>query len=261
MSRWLVAALILVSLGLAGALVTQLGSGRRIERDLSDMRGRLERIEVRQDEIASLVETVARAVRDATNTGPRLLGGNPAASAPLATRPPPAASSPGASDQALTDMVERKVEEKLRAQAQKPPQGGDRKLPLHDLAKELALDPPTQGRVAEISDAAKRQILDIAKTPRPDGTSLADDLVNAMMKGDEKAMKQMFGKLFTDKIPGSDMTYLAAIGGIQKEAGDGLEQVMGSDTFGRFRHMNLKPENIETGFDPWAEYVRDRKTK
>jgi hypothetical protein len=25
--------------------------------------------------------------------------------------------------------------------------------------------------------------------------------------------------------------------------------------------MDVKPENIETGFDPWAEYARTRSTK
>jgi hypothetical protein len=43
---------------------------------------------------------------------------------------------------------------------------------------------------------------------------------------------------------------LAAIARIQERANRGLEQTMGAEPFQRYRHMNLRPENIETGLRP-----------
>ena len=33
---------------------------------------------------------------------------------------------------------------------------------------------------------------------------------------------------------------------------------MGANAFDRYQGMNLKPENIETGFDPWSEYLQQK---
>ena len=65
-------------------------------------------------------------------------------------------------------------------------------------------------------------------------------------------------KLFTEKIPGTETTYVAAVARVQEKAGLGLSAAMGADAYGKFQGMNIKPENIETGFDPWADYLQQK---
>jgi hypothetical protein len=131
-------------------------------------------------------------------------------------------------------------------------------MPLFDLAKELSLDDATQARVASISNTVKKEIFDIIKTPRPDGTNMADELLTAFTSGDTAAVQKMFGRLLTEKIPGTDTPYVTAVARVQEKANAGLKQTMGADAFGRYQGMNLKPENIETGFDPWLDYLQQK---
>lgn len=166
----------------------------------------------------------------------------------------------------IRKIVDERLEQKAAepgaaAKAQGGHGGDDRKMPLHDLAKELALDPETQRRVAEIANRAKREIFDVLKTPRPDGTEMAGDLIQAFLSGEPEKTKQVFQRLFTEKVPGSDQTYLLTVSGIQDRARQTLKGTMGEAVYGRFEHMGVKPENIETGWDPWGEYVKEKGIK
>jgi hypothetical protein len=136
--------------------------------------------------------------------------------------------------------------------------GDDRKMPLHDMAKELALDPETQRRVGEIANRAKKEIFEILKTPRADGTEMAADLMSAFLSGDSQKTTAVFQRLFTEKVPGGDLTYLAVVSGVQDRAKQQLKGTMGDVLYGRYEHMNVRPENIETGWDPWGEYVKEK---
>lgn len=242
-----------VALAACALAVRESLARRRSERALAAVEERLARLESAEDAAASAASSIASLVRPSPPPGQARPASVPAFVNPAAVAPP----TPAVSEVDLQQLVDRRIEEKLRDRP-KEQKGGDRKLPLHDLAKELALDPATQSRVAEVANDIKRQILELARTPRPDGTSLADELMDAMLKGDEKAAKATFAKIFTEKVPGRDQTYLAGVVGLQDKANQGLERLMGPDAFTRFRHMNVKPENIETGYDPWAEYLKQR---
>jgi hypothetical protein len=252
----------IAAFALVGVIAAQGLVLRDVRRELAGVREALGRLEARDDSEASararMAAALAAAGASAAAPPPRL--GAPAAAGATAVSAA-AATVPAVTAEQVADLVDRKVEARLKEASKKAPPSGDRKLPLHDLAKELGLDPATESRAAEVANAAKRDIFELAKTPRPDGTSLADELVEAMLKGDEKAAKQVFAKLFTEKVPGTGDTYIAAVARIQERAGRGLESVLGSDAYTRFRHMNVKPENIETGYDPWADHVRRRGGK
>ena len=125
-------------------------------------------------------------------------------------------------------------------------------------SKELILNPAVQAKVASISDTCKKEIFDILKTPRPDGTNAADDLIKAFTSGDQQEAQKFFLKMFSDKIPGTETTYITAVARVQEKANQGLSAAMGTPTFERFKSMNIKPENIETGFDPWSEYLQQK---
>jgi hypothetical protein len=252
----------LLTLGLLVGLVAQVVATRQVRRELAEVRESLGRLEAQAAETNAALD-VLKALAHSQRTAGGDLGLRPYP-APRLQAPTSGeaathtATSPPASEE-LQRLIDRKVDEKLRANQKNAT--GDRKLPLGELVKELGLDPGTEERVAEIANAAKKQILEVTRTPRADGTSLADDLIDAFMKGDEKGTRALFARAFTEKVPGSDLTYAAMVGRIQDRARQGLETHLSPDAYRRFRGMDVKPENVETGFDPWAEYAQKRAAK
>jgi len=255
MNRTLPAVLIALCAALGVALAFQRGALNEARHDQEELADRVAKLEARQREIAEkkvvdeLQEQVVRAEKKAAAAS--------AAAEAAAKRPLPAAPSPAVLEEDIQKIVDAKVEEKLQAKAANGG-SGDRKMPLFDLAKELSLDDATQGRVSAIANTVKKEIFDILKTPRPDGTSMADELVTAFMNGDTAGVQKLFSRLLTDKIPGTDTSYLSAVARVQEKANQGLKGAMGADAFGRYQNMNLKPENIETGFDPWIDYLQQK---
>ena len=247
----------LLALPLVAALAWAGSTSRALRADLRAVEDRLARLEARPrpaaepeaaKEIDALRAEIARVEAKA-------------AAAPA--RAPSAGPAPAVTPEDVRQIVDERLEAKAStADAAKKPGasggGDDRKVPLHDLAKELELDPATQARVAEAANRAKREIFDVLKTPRADGTEMAADLMQAFLSGDAQKTTQVFQRLFTEKVPGSDQTYLAAVAIIQDRARQTLRGTMGDAVYGRFEHMSVRPENIETGWDPWADYVKER---
>jgi hypothetical protein len=259
MSRYLPPVLIALCAALGIALAVQRSSLSETRHEVDQMQTRLERLETRQNDavarkaVEELQEQVARAERKAAAATVAA-----DAAGALAARPAPKdASAPVPfTEEDIQKIVDAKLEEKIQKKG-----GGkqeDRKMPLFELAKELTLDPAVQTKVASIANTAKKEIFDVLKTPRPDGTNAADDVITAFTSGDQAAAQKVFLKLFTEKIPGTDTPYISAVARIQEKANQGLASTMGPETFGRYQNMNLKPENIETGFDPWQEYLQQR---
>jgi len=253
----------ILSVVLSLAVVGQAMYVRDTRRELEEMREKVDRLEARQKESSRSLATLDAVREQIAKVERKAAEPRPAAEALPAPRP--GALPTTVTEEDIQKIVDEKVEEKLqaRAGAKKGPGqgGGDRKMPLHDMAKELTLDPKVQARVAEIANTAKKEIFEIIKAPRPDGTNVADELIDVMLKGDQAAMQQLFQRLFTEKIPGTQTTYLAGVGAVQDRAREFLSAAMGPDAYGRFEHMNVHPENIETGFDPMAEYFKQRGGK
>ena len=260
MSRILPAVLIALCAGLGVALAFQRSALNDARHEQEELAGRLDRLEAKQKETAAkkvveeLQEQVARTEKKAVAAS--------AAAEAAAKRPAPSAPAPTVAPATLEEdiqkIVEAKLEEKLQAKGAAKPGGEDRKMPLFDLAKELSLDDASQGRIAIIANTVKKEIFDIIKTPRADGTNMADELLTAFTSGDTAAVQKVFGKLLTEKIPGTDTPYVTAVARVQEKANQGLKGVMGADAFGRYQGMSLKPENIETGFDPWIDYLQQK---
>jgi hypothetical protein len=252
MNRGTIAAALIACAAAIAVFAVQSQSARRTRQELDEVRSRLERLEARQKEAAKpeaveelraeLARVEAKAVR----------------------APEPSPTKPGAlptfvTEEDLQKIVDERVESKLQAKGQPGGAGGsDRKMPLHDLAKELALDAQTQARVAEVANGAKKDVFEIVRTPRPDGTNIADDLINAMLSGEPGRTQQVFVKLFTEKIPGTETTYLAAISGVQDRARQGLKGILGDANYTRYQHMGVTPDHIETGYEPFGEYLKEK---
>lgn len=259
MTRWMPGALILACAALGAGAAVQAVQLRRVKLEADRLRGRVERLESRQDEAAASARASAEEIREQVARLEKTAAAPPPPPAPPPAPAAEAPASPAATAEDIRRIVDEKVEEKIRARDGAA--GGDRKVPLHDLAKELGLEPGLQPPIAEIANAAKREIFDLLRTPRPDGTSLADELLDAFLSGDAPLVQKTFLKVLTEKVPGRATTYLEETARIQERGYRGLEQAMGPDAYARFRHMNVHPENIETGFDPWGEYLRQRPAK
>jgi hypothetical protein len=261
MARSLPAVLIAVCALMGVALAVQRSALSTTRHELEELQARLEKVEARQKEavarkaVEELQDQVARAERKAAAAVVAAEAATTAAGRPA----PKDANAPVAfTEEDIQKIVDAKLEEKIQKKGGGKNGGDDRKMPLFDLAKELTLDPAVQTKVAALSDTCKKEIFEILKTPRPDGTNAADDLIKAFTSGDQQEAQKFFLKMFSDKIPGTETTYITAVARVQEKANQGLSQAMGSQTFERFKSMNIKPENIETGFDPWAEYLQQR---
>jgi hypothetical protein len=260
MTRTMPLVLIALCAALGVALAVQRSSLSTTRHEVEQLQARIDKMEARQKEtvarkaVEELQEQVARAERKAQAAA---VAAEAAASA--AGRPVPRdANAPVAfTEEDIQKIVDQKLEEKMQAKGGNKG-GDDRKMPLFDLAKELVLDPAVQAKVATISNTCKKEIFEILKTPRPDGTNAADDLITAFTSGDQADAQKFFLKLFSDKIPGTETTYIAAVSRVQEKANQGLAAAMGTPVFDKFKTMNIKPENIETGFDPWSEYLQQR---
>jgi hypothetical protein len=260
MTRYLPAVLIALCVALGVALAAQRSSLNAARQELEQVQTRVERLEAKQKESAArkaveeLQEQVAKVERKAAAASVAAEAANMAVARPA----PKDANTPVPfTEDDITKIVEARLEEKLQGKGAKK-NDDDRKMPLFDLAKELTLDPAVQTKVAAIANTAKKEIFDILRTPRPDGTNAADDVIQAFTSGNQEEAQKIFVKLFTEKIPGTQTTYVAAVTRVQEKANQGLSAAMGGDAFGRFQGMGVKPENIETGFDPWAEYLQQK---
>src|SRR5438105_8609554 len=173
MNRFIPPILIGLCAALGVALAVQRSSLSETRHEVEQMQTRLDRLETRQKDAAArkaveeLQDQVAKVERKAA-------AASVAAEAAATAKPIPkdVPAQVAFTEEDILKIVDAKVEEKLQARgAGKQPGGGDRKMALFDLAKELTLDDVAQTRVASIANTAKKEIFDILKTPRPDGSN------------------------------------------------------------------------------------------
>ena len=204
-----------------------------------------------RSEVRALEEKIATVEKKAAEGVEALVNPAPGAGLPTLIK-----------EEDIQQIVDARLEEKLQARgetaASQDAGGDDRKMPLHELAKELELDPQVKAQVAQIADHAKKEIFALLKIPRADGSSIADDVVDAYSSGDAAKVRQVFTRIFSEQIPGTETSYLAGIGEVQQRARENLQGIMGSTLYERYSQMNIKPENIQTGYDPWGEYFQQR---
>jgi len=259
MNRTAVSVLIVLCAAMGVALAVQRSSLNTTRHEVEQLQARLDKVEARQKEsvarkaVEELEEQVARAEKKAAAAEAATLAASKAA-----PKDGNATASPAFTEEDIQKIVDAKVEEKIKAKGGRKLGEDDRKMPLFDLSKELALDPAVQTRVASISNTCKKEIFDILKTPRPDGTNAADDLIQAFTSGNQEEAQKFFLKMFSDKIPGTETTYVTAVARVQDKANQNLSAAMGGPTFDKFKQMGIKPENIETGFDPWTDYLQQK---
>ena len=265
MPKWIAFGLGTLTAALAIAVVMQASTVGDLKHKVSQLEDTVSRIESRQKnreaaapsrmEIKEIQEDIARVQREARDRAAELSAKGAAPEGPAL-----AAISEEAIEQIVNEQIQQRIEEGSIPQNEggNDPGGDDRKIPLSEISKDLQLDPAVEDQVAEAANETKRDIFELLRTPRPDGSSMADDIVEAFTGGEPERAREIFNRLFTEAIPGTDTTYVAAIGNIQEQGRVKLRGFMGAETYTRFARMNVHPENIQTGWDPWADYVQGK---
>jgi hypothetical protein len=246
---------------------------------IAELTRRLEAAEKRADSLDSLRAELVRIRQNLERRGDRSpraeLGIDPAgiagvSIAPSGTQAAAAAGgsqdgegapAPRALEDVVAERVEKKVAEKMEEIAAREKDRGDDgkwKPPMDDLAKELKLTDAQKAEAAKIFDSSRDQAFVLLKTQRLDGGSLLDDFAAALKSGGdaEESTKQFFQRIFNEKVPGSDQTYLAEFIALHQDVHQRLSRQLGKDQIKRLDALRVDLLDVKTGYDPVGDYIR-----
>jgi hypothetical protein len=176
-----------------------------------------------------------------------------------------AAGGSGGDPAAIDDMVSKKVDEKLANAKQKKGGlfGDDKKRPLAEISRDLELTELQEDQMAEAINASQKVCFGLVTTPRNDGTNILDDIVLAMQDPEHAQEKATaaFMKIFTEKIPGTDETYLGRIMAEKTALNAEFKKLLTEDQMKKYTRLGQDPHEIQTGYDPYGEYLAERLGK
>jgi hypothetical protein len=273
-------ALIFVLVALAGTVIAEAFIIRRQESRLRDVEAAL----ARQSTPEGAAELVKKAGLDAAKVTEAVAGGGPAAAAArkaaeeavaartadlearLAAAEKAALSTAvGSGDPAaLDELVAKKVGEKVDEEKKKKNGGGlfgdEKKRPLTEISKELGLTELQEDQMSDAIKASQKVVFDLLATPRNDGTNVLDDFVEAMKDPEhaEEKMQKAFLQIFTAKLPGSEETYLGRVMAEKQALLGEFKNILTEDQMKRYNRLGQDPHEIQTGYDPFGEYVAER---
>ncbi|MHC4607767.1 MAG: hypothetical protein ACYTAF_12705 [Planctomycetota bacterium] len=168
------------------------------------------------------------------------------------------ASSPGG----LRDLVRREITRKVAEIELREKLQGDEWNPrnLDDLAVSLELSPGQSDQMVRVMDRAKEEIFNMVLLPTPDGPSILDDVVDAMADPEnaEERTRQALRRLFVEKVPGRNQTYINEILDVYMRTKDRMGQHLGEDQKILFDVLNVDVIQFDTGYDPFGDYARTR---
>lgn len=162
----------------------------------------------------------------------------------------------------LEEVVSKKLEEKGVGHKDVG-DDGKRKPPLTELSHELGLSPAQEDAVAEAVNAGKKRLSELLQIRRADGKCMMDDFVAVFTdpenaknpEGAKVKMGELFQRLFTEPIPGRGEPYIGEIVRLQNEVKRQMAANMSADQYKQFERSNIDVNDIQTGYDPFAEYV------
>jgi hypothetical protein len=215
------------------ALVTEF---RAFEARQEDEVKAREAVERKLDLLADEIDALGKSVREAPVIAPRDAG---------------TMGSAAAIDEAVSKAVDRKMAELPK------PQGGEWKPSLDEFQTAFGLTDDQTARAEQVFDAAKHEAFNLLATKRRDGTAFVDDLVAAFTDTEdpEAKVKQVFMRLFTDKIPGREEAYIVEILRIKQDTDRSLRDILDADQAKKLSRVNLDHLGVKTGYDPFADYA------
>jgi hypothetical protein len=135
---------------------------------------------------------------------------------------------------------------------------GKWKAPLDELSKELKLTEVQAAEAKRVFDAARDASFNLLKTQRLDGGCILDDYVAALKSGadPEESGRQLFKRIFTEKVPGTDTTYVSEYIDMEQGTRDALAQKLDAAQMKRLKSLHVDLLEVKTGYDPVGDYVR-----
>ncbi|MHC4607432.1 MAG: hypothetical protein ACYTAF_10975 [Planctomycetota bacterium] len=164
-------------------------------------------------------------------------------------------------EETLAALVEETVEQKLEEKKAEFAQEAEKKKkpPLGELVAELQIDPVIESEMEQIINQGKDEMFDLLTMPREDGGNFVDDFIGLLGSEEpEEAGRKLWVTLITERIPGTEETYIQRILEVQDRVNMSFESMMSADQWKTYKQKQLDPLEIQTGHDPFAEYVRER---
>ncbi len=157
----------------------------------------------------------------------------------------------------ISKMVEKKVAEEQNNYFKVKKPNFDRfvaVLKLNEDQAESVRDAVFKGQAA---------VLELLKIQREDGTSFADELVDALATGDEKNVGKVFMRIVVARIPGREETYLQTIMKHSMEVREEFNKIMTPEQFSKYAESGVEPMDVEIKGNPLELYlmgqVKERK--
>lgn len=252
------------------AVVAARTSGEATTATGDDVAARLAAIEKRLDavdelraEIRGIAERAEKRASAADRRVAPPLPAVPSAAPPAGRAADPAAAKDDAG--ALADAVVEKIEQRMNEKAAKVAgrqysEDGRWKAPIDELAAELSLDETAKAEAKRIFDGVKDRGYALLKVQRLDGGTLLDDFVAALKNGPdaETATREFFKRIVSERVPGTDETYLAGFLEIGVDADRELASKLDRATMTKLRALRIDYLDVKTGYDPTGDYVRAR---
>ncbi|MDD5305813.1 MAG: hypothetical protein PHU25_00690 [Deltaproteobacteria bacterium] len=160
---------------------------------------------------------------------------------------------------AQAESIEALIDERLQQRTAMGPGGQRRWKPtLEELAERLQLTDRQRVQLGEVIDRSKDDIYNLLATQRADGTSVLDEVIAAVKDPTNlrKKGRRLLSEINTQKVPGADQTYLAALVDIQARAADTIQSSMSKNQIEAMRGMNVNLWGVNTGYTPFADLMR-----
>jgi len=266
---------VVVLVGLTLGLTAFLVASQPAATDSAEVLARLGRIEEGQSDLAGLAREVRElrsrldrrlgALERRREGGSlRPLGADGARAAGLESADGEAsATGDAALDAGVAARLERAVEAKmemLAARQRNRGEDGRWKPPIGELARELGLDDPQQRKLDAVFRSARDEVFAILGTERPDGTSLLDDFAHELKETEDygKTVGWFFGRLVKERVPGTQQTYLAASIELSERVQAQAQAHLDERQRTRFQELQLDVLEVNTGYDPVGDYIKER---
>src|SRR5262245_32981405 len=260
-------ALTSLSLGATCYLVASLHQGdddrvADLTRRLDAAEKRADAVEALRGEVRQMREALDRRVADVAR---RVDAGVAASNAPgtavaNAARSDDAPGAPKLED-LVADRVEKKLSEKMETLAARDRERGEDgkwKAPLDELATELKLNDTQKAEAKRIFERSRDDVFALVKTQRLDGGCILDDYAATLKGGADygESTRQFIQRLFTERVPGTERTYLADFIEIGQDVETQLARQFDKDQMRRFKSLRVDLLDVKTGYDPVGDYVR-----
>ena len=165
----------------------------------------------------------------------------------------------------LPEGMEAFIRETAREEIQQEIQRREKKAKLNrkpllkKLVEELELDPATEYQVAEAVNMAKDESFRLFKLNRTDGGNFVDDFAGALRSPnrDEEA-KRVWVRLLSEKIPGSDETFVARYEQMKAGVNDTIKSLLFEEQWKAYQGLVMDPVQIQTGHTPWQDYFKSQ---